>query len=72
MVIWINGIKVGNFSLKQWNGNIFEAPLTGVDLTNGLLAIDIQLLNPIKPSQLGITSDDDRLLAIGIESIEIK
>jgi hypothetical protein len=70
--MWVNGTKVADLSLQQWHGNIFEVPLNGVDLSNSVLTIDIQLLNPIRPSQLGITSDDDRLLAIGIESIELK
>ncbi len=72
LIIWFNGVKVADLSLQQWHGNIFELPLKGVDLSNRVLTIDFQLLNPIRPSQLGITSDDDRLLAIGIESIELK
>jgi hypothetical protein len=72
LIMWVNGTKVADLSLQQWHGNIFEVPLNGVDLSNSVLTIDIQLLNPIRPSQLGITSDDDRLLAIGIESIELK
>jgi hypothetical protein len=72
LIIWINGVKIADLSLQQWHGNIFEVDLKGVDLSNGVLVIDMQFLNPIRPSQLGITSDDDRLLAIGMESIEIK
>jgi hypothetical protein len=72
LIIWVNGVKIADLSLQQWHGNIFEVDLKGVDLSNGVLVIDMQFLNPIRPSQLGITSDDDRLLSIGIESIEIK
>jgi hypothetical protein len=72
LIIWVNGVRVADLSLQQWHGNIFEVPLKGVNLSNGVIAIDIQMLTPIRPSQLGITSDDDRLLAIGIESIELK
>jgi hypothetical protein len=72
LIVSINGIKFEKILLKSWNDNSFSVSLERVDLSEGIISIDMQFLNPARPSILGITADDNRLLAIGLESIELK
>lgn len=66
--VWVNGrfIKSQNANQARDNELIIEAPKT-----DSSLEVEFRLPNATKPKDLGINKDE-RLIAIGLESIEFK
>jgi hypothetical protein len=66
--ISINGQPFNNYILTQGAGNIIEIKIPKQLLKKDFLVLDFHLPNAARPADLGITADDERLLAIGIVS----
>jgi hypothetical protein len=67
--ISINGLQMGLWTLTNWNNNVIQIPLSKIDLRQRLIQIEFSLPNAIEPKNLNMGSQDDRMLAIGLESI---
>ena len=65
----INGMQMGSWTLTKWNDNIISIPLGKIDLRQKLLRIEFSLPDAIEPKNLNMDSQDDRMLAIGLEFI---
>jgi hypothetical protein len=57
--------------LVKASGNVIEIPIEKNDLQSNFLDIEFKFRNPISPSKLGI-NEDDRTLAIGLESMMVQ
>ncbi len=67
--ISINGLPMGLWTLTNSSDNIIRIPLSKIDLRQKLIQIEFSLPNAIEPRNLDMGSQDDRMLAIGLESI---
>lgn len=69
VLLSINGMKMGSWALSKWNKNVIHIPLSKIDLRQKLIRIEFSLPDAIEPKNLNMGSQDDRMLAIGLESI---
>ena len=69
--VLINGRPRKSLKLVKASGNVIEIPLEKNDLQSNFLDIEFKFRNPTSPSKLGI-NEDDRTLAIGLESMMVK
>ena len=69
--VLINGRLQKSLRLLKASGNVIEIPLEKNDLQSNFLDIEFKFRNPTSPSKLGI-NEDDRTLAIGLESMMVK
>ena len=68
LIISIDGKPVKSVTLSHSDNNIIEIPLPLVLPDKNYLFLQIELLNPASPKQLGGASNDDRQLGIGLIS----
>jgi hypothetical protein len=69
--IYINNRLIKSISLVKASGNVIEIPIEKNDLQSNFIDIKFKFKNPIRPIDLGI-NEDDRVLAIGLESMMVK
>lgn len=69
--VYINNRLMKSITLVKASGNLIEIPLSSNDLQSHFLDIEFKFRNPTSPSKLGI-NEDDRTLAIGLESMMVK
>lgn len=62
--IWINGVLIKTVSLEQFEGNLVDIPLSSAVFEQDHLKLQLKMLNPASPRDLGI-SDDERQLGVG-------
>ena len=68
LIISIDGKPVKSVTLSNSDNNIIEIPLPLVLPDKNYLFLQIELLNPASPKQLGGASNDGRQLGIGLIS----
>ena len=69
--VYVKNRLIKSVALTKDSGNVIEIPIEKNDLHSNFLDIDFKFKNPIRPSDLGI-NEDDRTLAIGLESMMVK
>ena len=69
--VFINNRLMKSIKLVKASGNLIEIPLEKNDLQSNFLDVEFKFINPTSPSKLGI-NEDDRILAIGLESMMVK
>ena len=67
--IWVNQELLGSYTLSKADQNAILIPLSLQWANAPYLHIEFRFTNPVSPFQLGISKDDKRLLAIGLESV---
>lgn len=72
VLLSINGMQIGSWTLSKWNKNVIKIPLNKIDLHQKLIRFEFSLPDAIEPKNLNMGSQDDRTLAIGLESISWK
>ena len=65
--IIINDHQTQDLNLTQGDNNLITIPITKSIKEAGFVQIDFEFLNPVKPKDIGMGSDD-RLLSIGLKS----
>jgi hypothetical protein len=69
--VFVNGRLQKSLKLVKASGNVIEIPIEKNDLQSNFLDIEFKFRNPTSPSKLGI-NEDDRTLAIGLESMMVQ
>jgi hypothetical protein len=69
--VYINNRLIKSITLVKASDNLIEIPIEKNDLQSNFLDIEFKFRNPTSPSKLGI-NEDDRTLAIGLESMMVK
>jgi len=67
--VWGNGILLGKVILQKIEGNQFEVILPDQVMANPILNLEFRSINPVSPKNMGLGTDE-RLLGIGLQSIE--
>ena len=66
--IEINHEKRFSECLSNAENNVIRIPISKLDRIRGdLLVIDFLLPNAVSPKSIGLSSDDERVLAIGLQ-----
>jgi hypothetical protein len=72
-MIKINGNKKSESCLSNFENNSILIPLSAADYTSGKpLIIDFSLPNAMSPKSIGVSSSDERVLAIGLKQAVFK
>ncbi len=69
--VFVNGRLQKSLKLVKASDNVVEIPIEKNDLQSNFLDMEFKFKNPTSPNKLGI-NEDDRTLAIGLESMMVK
>jgi len=67
--VWGNGSLLGKVTLKKFDGNQIELTLPDQVMANPILNLEFRSINAVSPKDMGL-STDERLLGIGLQSIQ--